>query len=57
MAFIADLTGPTWLACSCCVCPRAVDLFRAYYRPVMVVFLTCYLRVFDNASGAVKSLN
>ncbi len=42
---------------SCCVCHRAVGLFRACYRSVIVVFLTCFPRVPDSASEAVKPLN
>ena len=42
---------------SCCVCHRAVGLFRACCRSVIVVFLTCFSRVPDSASEAVKPLN
>ncbi len=42
---------------SCCVSHRAVGLFRACCRPVIVVFLTCFSRVPDSASEAVKPLN
>ncbi len=42
---------------SCCVCHRAVGLFRACCRPVIVVFLTCFPRVPDSAGEAVKPLN
>ena len=42
---------------SCCVSHRAVGLFRACCRPVIVVFLTCFPRVPDSASEAVKPLN
>ena len=42
---------------SCCVCHRAVGLFRACCRSVMSVFLTCFPRVPDSAREAVKPLN
>ncbi len=42
---------------SCCVWHRAIGLFRACCRPVIIVFLTCFPRVPDSASEAVKPLN
>ncbi len=42
---------------SCCVCHRAVGLFRACCRSVIVVFLTCFSRVPHSARKAIKLLN
>ena len=42
---------------SCCVCHRAVGLFRTCCRSVIVVFLTCFSRVPHSARKAIKLLN